>query len=474
MKQHISALLLIAMLASLASCGGGTPAADTTAPTSLDTTTAPAETELTDHLPDKDYGGAEVNLLVRTERLYYLDTEENGDVFDDAVYARNRAVEERFNVKLNYTDVKSDQTLFVGAVQSSVMAGDEGYDIIIPDYHWGANVPDYMVNLRGSQYLDFDKPWWSKAWNDASDIGTGFYSCVGYYCLDLLRDVEVTYFNKTLIDEHQLENPYDLVNSGKWTFDKAIEMGKSVARDVNGDTLFDENDAYAMYMNIHSVRGLYAAMGAQMVVRENGELKMHGIDDEYVKINDIVYNLRNGNNAVLYRDDSTVDFTTTLAYKPFNQNNLLFTFFALTAVEAMRQTDVDFGIVPVPTLNEGDPIRVFNYGCSTSCIPVNAPDTERSEILLEALNYQSWKDTIPVYYERVLKGKLARDDESEAMLDLIFENVYFDTGFVYNNQLGRPEAIHEGTTENIVSYYDSNKATYETMLAELIALYSAE
>ncbi|MBO5220536.1 MAG: hypothetical protein J6C52_13995, partial [Clostridia bacterium] len=63
-KQFTAFLLLIAMLAASA-CGGTSGATDTTA---ADGTAAPEETEpedtyVYDDLPDKDFGGAEWNIL---------------------------------------------------------------------------------------------------------------------------------------------------------------------------------------------------------------------------------------------------------------------------------------------------------------------------------------------------------------------------------------------------------------------------
>ncbi|MBQ2709139.1 MAG: hypothetical protein IJF67_12810, partial [Clostridia bacterium] len=101
MKKHISALILIAMLASLAACGGETPSTDTTAPTSLDIT-LPPETELTDNLPnDLDFNGEKVTFLYREELLpeFYTE-EETGDVVDAAVYSSMISVEERLNVDI--------------------------------------------------------------------------------------------------------------------------------------------------------------------------------------------------------------------------------------------------------------------------------------------------------------------------------------------------------------------------------------
>ena len=133
-KKILTLFLLVSLFTQFSACGNkeNTSADETLMTTSAEISeTEPAETELTDSLPEMDYDGADIRLLVRTERMYYLETEETGDLLDDAVYKRNREVEERFNVKISHTDVKSDKNLFTTAVQSSIMASDDGYDIYV-------------------------------------------------------------------------------------------------------------------------------------------------------------------------------------------------------------------------------------------------------------------------------------------------------------------------------------------------------
>lgn len=101
------AALLAALTLALSACGGtqGTAADDTTTDktTSADTDdTTPAETDrsqVKDNLPEKDYGGDKFTILYRNEWAYeFIADEENGDILNDAVFRRNRAVEDRFKV----------------------------------------------------------------------------------------------------------------------------------------------------------------------------------------------------------------------------------------------------------------------------------------------------------------------------------------------------------------------------------------
>jgi hypothetical protein len=48
--------------------------------------------------------------------------------------------------------------------------------------------------------------------------------------------------------------------------------------------------------------------------------------------------------------------------------------------------------------------------------------------VLETLNFLTYKDVVPAYYEVTLKQKVSRDNVSSQMLDLILNSIYYDLG----------------------------------------------
>ncbi|MBO5218257.1 MAG: hypothetical protein J6C52_02425, partial [Clostridia bacterium] len=135
MKRSISVLLLIAMFAGMTACGesGGNEVTDTTAG---DTTTAePVETGIPEpELPALDYGGATFTFLIRGrkatsyyERYVYTD-EMNGEIVNDAVFDRNRAVEEKFNLKIAV--VENNDGGEIEDARTYILSGDPGIDAI--------------------------------------------------------------------------------------------------------------------------------------------------------------------------------------------------------------------------------------------------------------------------------------------------------------------------------------------------------
>lgn len=52
--------------------------------------------------------------------------------------------------------------------------------------------------------------------------------------------------------------------------------------------------------------------------------------------------------------------------------------------------------------------------------------------VIEVMSRESTDTVKTAYYDMLLNGKLTRDDESSAMLDLIFGNILYDIGSTFN------------------------------------------
>ena len=120
----------------------------------------------------------------------------------------------------------------------------------------------------------------------------------------------------------------------------------------------------------------------------------------------------------------------------FGNKRSLFCGSAFSALKKLRAYDVDsiYGIVPLPKANVEQekyytPASSMIYGI---CIPVNVPNPEFSAYMIEALACGGKNFVSPAYYEVALKSRAAKDDDSAAMLDLIFGNVVYDLGIMYN------------------------------------------
>ena len=84
------------------------------------------------------FDGKSFNIIFQSSRLYEVYTEEeNGDIVNDAVYTRNKNIEERFGIEITATEL-ADENAVNAAVRNSVNAGDYSYDLIYNFAHYFA------------------------------------------------------------------------------------------------------------------------------------------------------------------------------------------------------------------------------------------------------------------------------------------------------------------------------------------------
>ena len=143
-----------------------------------------------------------------------------------------------------------------------------------------------------------------------------------------------------------------------------------------------------------------------------------------------------------------------------------------SAATALRDFETDYGILPYPKWDEAQDgyYTMVDGGHEGLAVPVSVKDVEFVGTITEALNAESYKRTVPVFYDIVLKTKGSRDEQSIAMLDMIFANRIFDFGYVYG-EFGAAfwvQYLMEKKSADIASYYQKNHASYDKKIAKAI------
>ncbi len=467
MKQRITSAMLAALL-FLTACGAEPSTGDLTGTASSGTEdSVPNETgraNAKDSLPEKNYGGEVFTILYRNEWAYeFLAEEENGDIINDAVLKRNRAVEDRFGIDLELYGVAGtyDNSEFKTAVNNSVAAGDSEYDLIA-GYQANMITPameGYFMNVYDMDYIDTGAPWWSEKCNSSLTVNGKLFMTTGDIALTLWDNMYVFYFNKKLAEQYNLPDVYQLVKDGKWTIDKLYELSSNVSQDLNGDTKYDENDLYGFLTTKQNHMRAWIVAGETPITRQNSDglmeacfvtertqdmldklLRLHYTDSTYMG-NDVLAEPNNTKEPVIFTSDRA-----------------LFMSGYLGNASILRNMDTDFGIIPYPMYDEEqDGYRTTAHNSvSMMCFPVTVKDLEMSAIITEALCAESYRNVIPQYYDLVLKAKGARDDESGEMIDLIRDGLIFDFGWVHSVPMGSIGTI----MQNLISENNSGLSSY--------------
>lgn len=446
MKKVISLLLLCAMLApSIVACSESGVNDDETKNTPTETNgsvadgsvvdvDASADTveKIDDGLPEVKYNGADYNIFSRTNTTHYqfLVEELNAEPLNDAIYYRNSMIEERFDVNLTEQVYSTE-----GDPTTLVTAGDQTYSLMNVRCTQANNMAqrNYCIDIDTLEHIKLDMPYWDADLTHSIAFGDRNYVAIGSANLVVIDYLNVLLFNKELLKNNGLEDPYTLVREGKWTFDKFGEMAGQVTNDANGDGVYDASDTWGLLGSSKYTHCSFIQAGGGLYVQKdenNYPVVKISKDEHFVDVFTKIFAICNDNNAWYLTNDESNEGTTY--HNMFRNNQGLFLGTIFYWIDTMRDMESEFGILPFPKWDENQAEYISRVSMfDTSVVPTSTPDVERSSIILEAITCESFNSVLPIYKDIALKGKYARDEESADMVDLIFDTALLDLGDSY-------------------------------------------
>ncbi len=494
MKQRLVSLsLAILLLLTATACGGAkteTPAVTTA---SGDTpATSEAETEKQYDYQGKDYDGYTFTFLnydvyVATH-LRLAPEELTGEPLNDAMFDRNKKVEEKLNVKLvedmkGYTALGgwgTTQANLCDFVAKSVTAGDYLYDVANVPIYWKTSLmtDGYLTDLNSIPELKLKEDYWDTGIIEALTIsGKSFLGCSPFTLMPL--DLTWTLlFNQNMMKDLKLTSPYDIVREGNWTLDKFGEYVKA-GTSLNGDASFDWNE------NGKSVYGIAGHTGAPVY--------MLTAADNYLVTRD-----NNGNFTVnveserLYNTIEKVQkiFSRSLGYSTFATTNpnsttepfgytvvfcnsrALFLTAEIKSTLEERDMEDEYGLVPLPKLDETQAEYKSVMGSSTALltVPTVQRDVHRTGLVLDALSFESG-NVMDTFYYTVVGQKGLRNKDSEEMLDIVRAGwtlefgQFFGITATYSTQIGNGIRAENCTPASIAA---SEKSKIEANIKTVV------
>ena len=395
-----------------------------------------------------DFGGYEFTFLTRTitsadwAEWNHRDVraeEENGDIINDAVYGRNRKIEAKYNIKIDEIVVEHPELLTKTA--QAVKAGDDIYDAVCP--HLNAELVPLsqggnLIDLFSVPNLDLAKPWWNQGCVRDLSIGKRLFLASGDLFILDNDSMEAMIFNKALIQTNGLEIPYDIVKRGEWTFDKLIEMSRGIAKDLNGDgKMYIKDDLFGCIIQASTENSFIVSGGEKICDKDENDYPMIAFGS------DRCYSILEALTTLILDEQNVVHLHRYMGEFPIydeqvkmmEEDRALFSWILMRVVERLRGMETDFGILPLPKLDKAQQKYITNNNPNTGVgisVPGVASDLERTGMILEDLCAESRYTLQAAYYEINLRGKYARDDDSQEMLDIMLSNTAYDIGYIYD------------------------------------------
>jgi len=230
-----------------------------------------------------------------------------------------------------------------------------------------------------------------------------------------ISSMQVLFYNKSVLEKYQLEDPYDLYRGDAWTIDKFKEMVEAATDDTNGDGLMTGDDTFGLnlYGSVCEAMPMLHASGTRMIQwnQETGTFDLNMTDERYIAILEAITPFYNPLGIPTPKAEMEVSIPN---------GNLLFRGDNLGGFNGLRDAVDNYGLIMYPRYDYATETRVLTWGGAPLLLPKDigddntdgVDDYDELGIFLEAIGAYTHDVLIDVYKEKNVVGKGLRDPNS--------------------------------------------------------------
>ena len=469
----ICALLLLATLLTLAACGGKEdPPAESTGgqqTTGGDATDEPRN-DVADLPEDLDFKGKTFTIrsIVQAAAAREFEASLDGSIIDQAVYNRNRALEEKYGcLIMNDEDVgNTNTTQMFDEVNNMVKGGLYNNQILVTaSYRMCALAMNgLLTNIRTMNAIDEGKDYYSQGYNEALSIGDAQYLITGKFSMAYYRYIIGMFYNRQLFNDFGVENPQELVLNQEWTMEKAAEIVKDMYVDQGSPA--DNTYGYVCFVGGDSsvTDGFMSATGMTVLTKDENNYYQVSVDTaRFSSAVDKILGLLYGESSYATTEGDHAKYFTDSHAGMMN-----YRLYIVESEDMVRlgHTGLGYGLLPIPKMDSSqeDYISYVQDQCFAFGFPISMPEEEKQQVALffEAYASDSYQVVKSTYYERTLTSRYL-DEPSVQIMEIIDTNVYVDPVNVYL------VTAFSFTTQRLRQIYgDPAKYNIATILAEYL------
>ena len=443
LKRTLALLLVAVMALSAVACAAGTETGETNANDGTGTV-AEGDTTYTPDIAVKNYD-CDFNFVasgssVPRENIAIEDLADSkaGDL-ETAVYERGIKLKDHLGVTLVYQDA-GDWIAYASNVSKTVQAGDDAYQMVLTHVYQGVTeliTNNALYDIGDLDSVNLEAPYWASDLMEEIKVNGKYFIGYNDFCLSA---VKVVVFNKDLMAQYNLTEPYDNVRNMTWTLDKLIEMASTVSSD-NGDGKWDNQDTYGISgWGWVPLISFITSSDMKIVDRDDTDAFKVAYEDNSEKMIALVDKI-----LAMYQADysffwKSTDQGNADKMLDFAGGNSLFQLMDSTALTSFREEDIRFGILPYPTWDENQTeYKSLNWN-GVFGVPGSIRNKEMVGDVLELMGYYT-ADVKVAYYEKLLGSKLSEAPDDAEMLDIIWDSQVSDVGIVACNSSSSMDAV---------------------------------
>jgi ABC-type glycerol-3-phosphate transport system substrate-binding protein len=431
-----------------------------------------------DYLPTTRYDGTEIHILewnVADQQvgMSWVPWEEidvdvgDGDPLNNAIYDRNGVVEETYGVTITKEYVSIDKG-FETTYRANETSGDQAFQMMTCRTTTITKLvlDGLLQDMHSIENLHTDMPWWNQDSVRSYSLGNALFCAAPEM---LLRDKGATaamFYNRKIAADHGIDDLYELAQNGEWTWDYMIEYSEKVTTDMDGDDAANSyEDMFGLWGNGRDMPyHLFAAAGMKFAeIDEDGYLQLNIQEEECITAwQDIL-------DYIVYTDFHYANATKNSSKKAPDNHDLfvsggcLFRIDMVKDVMDLRNMESDYGVLPVPKYDEAQEdyaSLVWMHHDSVLGIPLSVQNVDIVSTVLEHMSYIAYYDVYPIFYDTIILGKSARDQQSKEMLEKIFATRSFDPG-----QYWLTGELHGG--DGFLTIQEQNKTNISSLWAAI-------
>lgn len=471
--KYLSFLLAGVMTAGLVGCGSpGRDAQDGTA--GAGDSVPDGSQENWERPFDKYIQGEEV---VDLEGYQFKIVDFNTDIYgpeeikstkDQLVVDIIEDVEKTFNCTIEVEEVSPD-VIFDNA-QPAIMSGDKYADLVgTTMWAFGYLLGGGLVtDLSQVETLDLSQECFIQNLSDMATFGNktyGFGASFGSH----LTNHWIIFYNARIWEELELPDPYELVRTNEWTWDKLLEYAKKSLRDNDGNGIIDsESDRWGMTAASGDlIRAMFFSMdGTYFEENSEGKMRLSCLDSESADKMNFIYKYFQNDN-VLYQNEN-------LGYlEMFAAGKSLFLAYGNGTFDELKNMEDDFGVLPMPkwSSSQEEYLNPIDHNAKIYAMTTTNQNTYEAGIIITALakRYQAYdemeiQDMEDTYWRF--------DEDSEMVKDYVVGHGAYDVINIIKNANANFEmpnsVLFQGAYNNAYSDVVSTIAAYEEALNILL------
>lgn len=303
------------------------------------------------------------------------------NVYSEALYTRNNKLSDKYGFKITVATAE-EETLFE-EYKATISSGNTFSDLLsVPLNDTGRFITSGLVkNLRSLAFFDHGADYAIPSFEKTSIAGNDSYFSVGYSTLTP-SNMAVTYFNKALLDEQNIDL-YGEILSGGFTIERYCEILRETEKATSVSPLLDLE-----LISLEATAGSVITSGYGKAVSISESNAKSAISTSAYYLSSLTMSAKDG---VTAENDFSI----------FEQGDVLFRAGLLSDMDELYDNKILWGIAPMPRHGDGDYVTPVTNNIAALMVTSNTAKTELCSVALNAINAASYKwllDSAALHY----------------------------------------------------------------------------